>query len=915
MKSLFLFFIGRATPARDREWLMGDTLEQLQEIEAAKGRAAARRWLWSEMWRVLWHAPRHRLAVRSPVMPAASTRGDGPMAGIRQDLRYALRVLARSPGFTAVAIATLALGIGANTAMFAVVNAVLLKPLPFRDAERLMLVSLLVPDRETPGTYHEGVWSYPKYRTFLDVQSSFEDTAMFDGRDYNLAGDDNPERVRGEVVTAGYPEILGLAPHLGRGFTADEAHRAGAPPVALIGHDLWKRRYGGDPAVLGRTISVNATPHTVVGVLPRGFKGLSGNAELWVPLAVLEPTQLTERQSHSYSLIARRKADVAEQAAIAAVRVNGGQVDAQYSDRGGPEPWGAGAASLYASRADVDIRRASFILLGAVGFVLLIACVNLTNLLVAKALARRREVAIRLAIGASRGRVARQFVAESLLLAGLGAVGGLVVAAILLNIAAILLPDADVFFRSSMAPGARRIAGASGLTRIGASMIGLDATTVLFTCVVTIVTAGLIALVPALQGSSLRPWDTLKASGSMGGVRGLHGLSAHGALVTAQIALALVLLTGAGLMVKSAARLQGTGIGVDGDGVLTMRFDLPRATYTEEKGRAFYAQLTERVRAVPGVESAALANCPPVTGGCSGTIIWFNRTPLGPGQDPLVGIHWATPEYFPTLGIRLVQGRNFTEHDRMGQPRVALVNEAAARALWPGGSPLGKLIWVGQGGFGGGSGAEVVGIISNVRYRAIETAATPDVYIPLAQSSQGRMTLFVRSRLDPHSLVPAITREVRTLDPNLPVGQVKTMDERMGDAMWRTRVGAWLLSAFAALALLLTAIGIFGVMSQTVTQRTPEIGVRIALGAQGRDVLKLFLRRAAVVTALGVVIGVACALALTRVLGALLYDVRATDPSTFISVALLLGLVALGACYIPARRATRVDAMVALRAE
>jgi putative ABC transport system permease protein len=386
-------------------------------------------------------------------------------------------------------------------------------------------------------------------------------------------------------------------------------------------------------------------------------------------------------------------------------------------------------------------------------------------------------------------------------------------------------------------------------------------------------------------------------------------------LVTGQISLALILLTGAGLMIKSAARLYGTSIGVIPDRVLTARLDLPAPRYTRDNGGgAFFTQLVDRLRAAPGIESVGLASCVAVTGGCNATPMRFpTAQPDTSGRDRVVGIHWATPDYFSTVGIRVLQGRNFTDQDRTGRPKVALVNEAAARTHWPNDTPIGKIIAVGQGGFH--DGAEIVGVVSNVRYRAIESAATPDVYIPVAQSFQSRMRLYVRSRLTVRDLVPIITREVRAIDPNLPLSEIKTMDERVGDAMWRTRVGAWLLSAFAALALLLTAVGIFGVMAQTVMQRTAEIGIRMALGAQRRDVLAMVLKRAALITAVGGVVGVVCALALTRLIATLLYEVQPTDPATLVSVASLLGAVALAACYLPARRATRVDAVVALRAE
>ena len=836
------------------------------------------------------------------------------MGDFFHDIRYTLRLLGRAPAFTAIAVATLALGIGANTAIFAVVNAVLLKPLPFADAERLMLVHMLVPEREHPGVYNEGVWSYPVPDVRGVAAGVRRDGVLRGPRPRSLRrrrAAAPARRSRHGTVSVG---SRGRAVD-GRPFTWDEVHTAGTPPAAMISHGLWTRRFGGDPAVVGRTIRINATPYTVIGVLPQGFRGLIGNADVWVPLAASEPSQLTQAQSHSYTIVARRKRDVSEQAAASAVEVLGSQVDAAHARRDiGMPGWKARANSMYASRVDADVRRAALVLLGAVGFVLLIACVNLTNLVAARAMTRRREVAVRVAIGASRGRIVRQFVAEGVVLSMLGAAGGLFVAFALLGAAATVMPEPDVFFRSAVAPGTPRIAGAPGLTRIGASMIGLDAMTIVFTGGVALLTAMLVSLLPAAQASLLRPVDALKKGKAEGGAR---WLDARGVLVTAQIALALILLAGAGLMIRSAERLRDTGIGVDPTGLFTVRIDLPRAAYDDNRGQQFFAQLIERVSALPGVRSAALGLCAPVSGGCNGTIAWFPPAtePFRDGRDPSVGIHWITPGLLDALGVKLLRGRNITDQDRTGQPKVLLVSETAARRLWPNDDPIGKRMWAGQGSAGSGDPSEVVGVVTDVRYRAIETAPVPDVYLPLAQSYQSRMRLFVRTGLDPSALAPAIAREVRALDANLPLSELKTMDDRVADAMWRTRISAWLLSAFAALALLLTAIGIFGVMAQAVAQRTAEIGIRMALGAQPRDVLGLVLRRAAVVTAAGIVIGAGLALLLTRLLAALLYGVEPGDPATFVSVAVLLGVIALVAGYIPARRATRVDAIAALRAE
>ncbi|HEX5049309.1 MAG TPA: ABC transporter permease [Gammaproteobacteria bacterium] len=835
------------------------------------------------------------------------------MAAIRQDLWHALRLLARSPRFAAIAIVTLALGIGANTAVFSVFNAVLLKPLPFRDAERLMLVHLLDPTRDAaPGVYNEMVWSYPKYRSFAGGQQAFEDLALFARRELNLTGDGDPQHVQGEAVTDTYPAVLGVSPILGRTFTYDESNRLGTAPVVMLGYGLWMHRYGGDPGIVGRTIQLDATPHTVAGVMPAGFAGLSGSADLWLPLAQADGSEIEESGSHSYSLVGRRKADVSEDAAIAATRVMGDAVGAEFAGEG-PDArrQSATAASMYASRADSDVRRATWLLLGAVAFVLLIACVNVANLFLAKAIERRREVAIRVALGASRGRIGRQFLVETLVLATLGAMLGLAVASLLLSAAPLLLPDAEVLFRSSIAPGAPRIRGAEGLTRIGASSIGLDTATLLFTVGVTVVAAALLALLPTLQAASLRPIEALKAAGSAMGSRGRRDFVVRAVPIVAQIALALVLLAGAGLVTRSALELQATGIGVDAADVVTVRMELPDTIYDADRGGAFYASLMERVRALPGVAEASLGSCAPVSGGCNQTYLEFIAPPReGTG---LIGMHWATPGYFATLGIALLEGRSFEDSDRTGRPKVLLINEAAARELWPNESAIGKRIAVHQGGFQ--DGAEVVGVVANTRYRTIESDATADVYVPLAQSYRRNMIMFVRSRLPLESLVPAIAGEARALDPTLPLSAIKTMDARVADAMWRTRVGAWLLGAFAGLALLLTAIGIFGVMAQSVAHRTAEIGVRMALGAQAGDVVRLMLRRATAVTVAGVGLGVVFALALMRLLSAMLYGVRPHDPIAFGAAAVLLAGVALLACYLPARRAARVEAVVALRSE
>jgi predicted permease len=828
-----------------------------------------------------------------------------------QDARFAVRWLRRSPGFTVAAVSILALGLGANIAVFAVINALLLAPLPFPNHERLMLAHLVFVDRQ--GTERETVWSYPKFATLASMQQVFDDVALFAARQYQISGAGDPAVVRGEIITETYLPVLGVAPVLGRSFTRDEAQRAGAEPVVLIGHGFWTRQYGADPGAIGQSLDINYVKHMIVGVLPRGFRGLSGNAELWTPLAVSEPGSLTAAQSHSFAVVARRRGDVSEGAAVAAVRAYGVQIEAAH--RRGPAPArppGATARSLDASRVDVDLQRVALVLMGAVACVLIITCANLTNLLVARSMARRREVAIRVALGAGRTRILRQFLLESLMLSAAGTVCGLAVAAALLAGAARLLPDSGVFFGTAIAPGTPRLAGAAGLTRVGAAAIGIDSTALAFSIAASFVTALLIGVLPALRASRLPPVGVIKAGGTST-ARGFGIVESRSLLVGAEIAIALVLLVGAGLMLKSAQQLLHTAIGVDATNVLSAEVALPSVRYDTDSGTAFQEALVERLRTAPGIDAVGWGYCLPVSGGCNGTIISFPPTPQADTRTE-VGIGWATAGYFDAFHIPVLEGRNFTDADRRGRPKVALVDETAARAFWPGQSAIGKRIAVGQGGFGG-DGAEVIGVIGNVRYETIDSPSGPHVFLPLAQSYQDWMQIVVRSRLASQDTIAVIRREVRALDPSLPLNDVKTMDTRVDDAMWRTRVSAWLLSAFALLALVLTAVGIFGVMSQIIAQRTSEIGIRMALGASRADVLQLVLSRASSVTLLGVAGGLAAAIALTRVLRTLLYEVTPTDPSTLVAAALVLGAVSLLACYIPARRALDVDPLTALRSE
>ena len=888
------------------ETIAGDLEEVFRlDVQRHVGPRLARRWYWRQSLSIARARVLARpLGSRLPAAHQLPYRRDS-MQGLRQDIRYAVRTLIKAPVFTLVAVVTLALGIGANTAIFTLVNGLLLKPLPFAQPDELMMVHLLAPDRDGgPGVFREMVWSYPKYEVFRDEQQVFSEHALFTGNQWSVTGGGEPERIRGEVIGARYLTTLGVVPILGRDFTKEEDKAPGMDGIVMLGHAFWQRRFGGDPHVLGEVVRLSGIPYVVVGVLPPGFRGLTGEAEAWVPLMASSAEELNQPWSHSYYAVARRKPGVSDEQARSVVTALGHRIDAAIPDPRGVSKYGAMALSLHDSRVDPLIRRSALVLLSAVGFVLLIGCVNLANLILARAAARQREVAIRLAMGATRGRLVRQFLTESLILAGAGAAAGLGVAYGALRLAGALMPEAGIVLRSQT----------FGLTRVGMSLIDLDLTTLMFTSGVAVLTAVLFGLLPAWRASRADVINTMKASGSGSIAQGMRGLSVRNLLIVGETALALVLLMAAGLMLQSVNNLQRTSLGFQPEGLVTFPISLPRTQYDEARSTRFFLELLARVESLPGVHSAAFGLCAPVSGGCNGTRATFpGKPPVAPGREPSTGIHWASPEFFTTLGIQLVRGRTFTDRDRTGQPRVVVINETAARTLFGGEDPIGQQIGLGQGGFH--DGAEVVGIVRDVRYRSVEQAATADAYIPLLQSWRANGILFVRSNLDPAALIPAVRGEIRALDRDLPVTNVKTMGTRFGDATWRTRLSADLLALFAGLALLLAAIGLYGVMAQSVEQRTREIGVRMALGAERRNIFKLVIGRALVIAAVGIVVGSALSLLSMRFLEALLYQVRPNDPATLAVLAAGLLGICLLASYVPARRATRVDPWTSLRAD
>jgi putative ABC transport system permease protein len=608
----------------------------------------------------------------------------------------------------------------------------------------------------------------------------------------------------------------------------------------------------------------------------------------------------------SYNLIARRKADVSIAQAQSDVTAIGARHDAAFPPpaftgvKGG---FGAFAIPLDASRTDPLMRRAVFVLLGAVGLVLLIGCVNLANLMLTRALARQREVAIRLAIGATRGRVVRQFLTESFLVSFIGASAGLLIAWGMMQLTAWMLPEMNVILpRNSFV-----------LTRVGVGMIGLDQTTVLFALSLAIATAMFFGLMPAWQASRADVVHTIKSGGAGSMGHGTHTAWLGNLLIIAETAIALVLLIAAGLMLTSVKNLQATRLGFQPDGLILSWVSLPAARYDVAHRQQFFARLIDDLRAQPGVQAASFASCAPISGGCNSTLAIRMDRPPAPGAAPSIGVIPTSADYFQTVGIPMIKGRAFTDFDRAGQPPVVIINDTAARRLWPGEDPIGKRLRLTD--IVDGNGAEVVGVAADVRYRPVEAAIAPDAYLPLAQTPMSSGFMFIRTQSDVAAATASIRNVLRALDPDLPVVNVKTMGNRFGEATWRTRLSAQLLTLFAALALLLAAIGLYGVMSQAVAQRTREIGVRMALGADRATIFRLVLGRALAIATIGVIIGIGLSMLATPLLDTLLYQVRSRDPLTVAILAMVLILVTLLASYIPARRATRVDPLATLRVE
>ncbi|MEZ4424571.1 MAG: ABC transporter permease [Gemmatimonadota bacterium] len=815
-----------------------------------------------------------------------------------QDLRYAVRGLQRRPGFTLVGVLTLALGIGGSTAIFSAVWALLLRPLPFPDPDALMRVSLVRPGAEAfDSPERESVWSYPKYEVFRDAQDAFQDLAVYTTAGPAMITSETPERVAAEIVGATYFRTLGIEPRVGRAFRADEDTGPGTRTLVVLTDALWRTRFGADPDLIGRSLPIDGRPHEVIGVAPAGFRGLSGRADLFLPAMSWGETDLSEPQSHVFNLVGRRRADVGPEPAQQAVLQAGARVDAVYPAEDADAAWSARAEPLDAARVAPQIRRSVLVLFGAVGFVLLVVCVNLASLLLGRALARRSDFAVRRALGASGLRVGRLLLAESLLLSLVGGLAGIGVAAA--GTALLRRVDPIALLRSN------------GVGLVDFSTVRLEPLPLVFGIGLALLTGLVFGLLPAWSAGQAPVVATLKEGGEATGSRASGRRTGRSVLVVVEVAAAVVLLAGSGLMLRSLGRLLAVDPGFDGEGVLTARMALAPGTPSADSLPSIYAGIEERLAALPGVAEAGLALCAPLSGGCGTTVMTFaDRPEIGLDQAPEVQMHMVTGGWFGTLGIALLRGRAFTRADIRGAPRVVVLSRTAAERFWPGEDPLGREVALYRGGFH--EGATVVGIVGDVRYETPEQEPRADVYVPLLQATHPRPTVFVKAA-GGGDLAGPLRGALREAAPHFAVEDIVPLEERTAAATAQARFGATLLTAFAGVALLLAVLGIYGVMSFAVLQRRRELGVRMALGADRGRVLRLVIREGIALATIGGLIGIVAALALTRVLRSLLYETTPGDPVVLGAIAGLLLATAWLAAWLPARRAAALDPVAALR--
>ena len=808
------------------------------------------------------------------------------------DIRYAFRMLLKRPGFTVIVVLTLALGIGANTTIFSAIDAVLLNPLPYKDPERLVVIW------ETNKQLGPEMWDRNEAAigNFLDWRSnnkSFDQLGALFDTSMNLTGVGEPQRIRSFVVTTNFFQVLGVQPMLGRSFLP-ESETPGSPFTAIISHELWHRQFGSDPNLIGKSLTLNAHQVEVIGVMPPGFAlqfPINMQVDMWVPFVIdAADPDYHDRGNNFLYTVGRLKQGVSQEQAQTEMNLIASQLQQQY-----PATNAEKGVRVVALQKQIvgNVESYLYILFAAVGFLLLIACANVAGLLLARVTARHKEVAIRIAVGASRWRLVRQLLTESMILSILSGLLGL------------LLAYGGVKLLLALTP--------SDVPRL--HEIGLHVPVFLWTLAISVATGVLFGLAPAIQASKPDLNTALKeSSGRNPG--SFQGSGLRNLLVVSEVAVALLLLVGAGLMTKSFSRLQRVDPGFDATNVVSMNLALPTSKYRQQQVNIFYDQLLERVKNLPGVKSVAGVDFLPLGSGNASSRFVIEGAPVVPLADrPYAGIRLITPDYFQTMSIPQLKGRSFTDQDRENTPNVIIVNEALASHYWPNQDVVGKRLAISQEESGPPVWREIVGVVGNVRHKALETEVMPEAYFPYKQSPGNYMSLVVRTASDPASMVPAIRSQVLSIDKDQPVSDVMTMEQRVAKSVAAKRFVMFLLGAFSILALGLAAVGIYGVMAYLVTQRTQEIGVRMALGAQKRDVLRLVVGKGMVLAIIGTAIGLVASLALTRLMRSLLFEVTPTDGLTFVIVSVVLLTVALLACYIPARRATKVDPLVALRYE
>jgi len=824
------------------------------------------------------------------------------MGSVWRDLKYALRTLTRSAGFTAVAVLSLALGIGANTAIFTLTNAVFLNPLPVADAARVIEVFTVDhATKTTTANFSRTPMSFLNYKDFRDQNNVFSGLAAYAFTGVTLTGRGEPKPQFAMLVSANYFDVLGVKPVMGRTFLADEDRSDGGNTVAVLSYDMWVQLFGAAPAAIGKTVEFNSVPYTIVGVAPPNFKGTQTVASpnlAWIPISMhaqalpgpLEQV-INERRMRMINVFGRLKPSVGQSQALAALQAIAAGLEREYprANNGRSVELSSLAEAALGFLPRDQMVQGGIALSAVVGLVLLIACANLANLLLARSAKRMREIGIRTALGAARARLVRQLLTESVLISIGGGVGGLILGTLGSEL---LWSFRPTFLQANTLP------------------VKMDWRVFAFTAAVTLITGLLFGLLPALRTSVGNLSEVLK-SGGRGGTEAFGRSRLRSVLVVGEITLALVALAGAGLLIRSMDRVQKINPGIETQNLFVFDFDIGSQYYNPERGRQFQRAVLDKATGVPGVHSVALATNRPLNGGLLGTIVAEGRESDPNDRGTLTLLDTVSPGYFETMRIPLIAGRVFTDADREGSRQVSVITEAMARHFWPGQSAIGKRyrVSIGNGPW------EVVGVVANSVTIAIGEQPQPIAYRPLDQSYQSAVSLVVRTNGSPAPVLPAVLRQVQSLNSNMALTNPATIQELIAQGLWAPRMAAALFAIFGLLGMVLAAVGIYGVMAYMVAQRTNEIGLRMALGARPRDVLRLVVGQGMRLALAGIAMGIVCGLAVTRLMGNLLFDIPTYDPLTFGAVSLLVTCVAFIAGYLPARRAARTDPMLALRQE